>query len=89
MTVSIGIGVSELAQGGADELLRNADVAMYAAKSGGKARSVVFSPDMHLRALRRLDLENELRQAIEREEFRLHYQPLLEVATGAPPGSKH
>jgi Amt family ammonium transporter len=43
---------------------------------------VVFSPDMHLRALRRLDLETELRRAIEREEFRLHYQPVVEVSTG-------
>src|SRR5438093_265891 len=82
VTVSIGISISELARGGADELLRNADAAMYAAKSGGKARSIVFRPDMHLRALKRLDLEAELRRAVERNEFRLHYQPLVELETG-------
>ena len=82
VTVSIGISVSELAQGGADELLRNADAAMYTAKTRGKAHSVVFNPDMHLRALRRLDVEAELRRAIERKEFRLHYQPIVEVGSG-------
>ncbi len=81
VTASIGISISEVGQGGADELLRNADAAMYAAKSRGKARSVVFQPDMHVRALRRLDLEAELRRAIERGEFRLHYQPLVEVGS--------
>ena len=81
VSVSIGISISEMARGGADELLRNADAAMYTAKSRGGARSVVFRPDMHLRALRRLDLEGELRRAIERDEFRLHYQPLVEVET--------
>ena len=43
---------------------------------------MVFNPDMHLRALRRLDVEAELRRAIEREEFRLHYQPIVEVGSG-------
>jgi diguanylate cyclase (GGDEF)-like protein/PAS domain S-box-containing protein len=81
VTVSVGISVSELARGGTDELLRNADAAMYTAKNRGGARSVVFRPDMHLRALRRLDLEAELRRAIERDEFRLHYQPIVEMET--------
>jgi predicted signal transduction protein with EAL and GGDEF domain len=82
ITASVGISVSEVGQGGANELLRNADAAMYAAKSRGKGRSVMFQPDMHVRALQRLDLEAELRRAIEREEFRLHYQPLVEVESG-------
>ncbi len=47
VTVSVGISISELARGGADELLRDADAAMYTAKSAGGARSVVFRPDMH------------------------------------------
>jgi EAL domain-containing protein (putative c-di-GMP-specific phosphodiesterase class I) len=54
---------------------------MYTAKNRGGARSVIFRPDMHLRALRRLDLEAELRRAIERDEFRLHYQPIVEMQT--------
>ena len=82
MTASIGISVSQLSQGAADELLRNADAAMYVAKSRGKARSIVFRPDMHQRALKRLDLESELRRAIARDEFRLHYQPLVQPGTG-------
>ena len=77
VTVSVGISISELARGGADELLRDADAAMYTAKSAGGARSVIFRPDMHLRALRRLDLEGELRRAISNDEFRLHYQPII------------
>ena len=82
VTASIGISVSQLSQGVADELLRNADAAMYVAKSRGKGRSIVFRPDMHLRALKRLDLESELRRAIARDEFRLHYQPLVQPGTG-------
>jgi diguanylate cyclase (GGDEF)-like protein/PAS domain S-box-containing protein len=82
VTVSVGISISELAQGGADDLLRNADAAMYVAKSHGKGRSTVFRPAMHQRALQRLDLEAELRRAIERDEFRLHYQPLVELDSG-------
>jgi diguanylate cyclase (GGDEF)-like protein/PAS domain S-box-containing protein len=82
VTASIGISVSQLGDGGADELLRNADAAMYAAKSRGKGRSILFRPDMHLRALKRLDIEGQLRRAIDRDEFRLHYQPLVEPATG-------
>ena len=74
--------MSQLSDGAADELLRNADAAMYVAKSRGKGRSITFRPDMHVRALKRLDLESELRRAIARDEFRLHYQPLVEPATG-------
>ena len=79
VTVSVGISISELARGGADELLRDADAAMYTAKSAGGARSVIFRPDMHLRALRRLDLEGELRRAVSKDEFRLHYQPIIDL----------
>jgi diguanylate cyclase (GGDEF)-like protein/PAS domain S-box-containing protein len=79
VTVSVGISISELARGGTDELLRDADAAMYTAKSAGGARSIVFRPDMHLRALRRLDLEGELRRAISQEELRLHYQPIIDL----------
>jgi diguanylate cyclase (GGDEF)-like protein/PAS domain S-box-containing protein len=82
ITASVGISVSQLSQGAADELLRNADAAMYVAKSRGKGGAILFRPDMHLRALKRLDLESELRRAIARDEFRLHYQPLVQPGTG-------
>jgi diguanylate cyclase (GGDEF)-like protein/PAS domain S-box-containing protein len=86
VTVSIGISVSTLAHNGADELLRNADVAMYAAKNRGKGRFEVFEPDMHLTALRRLELEADLRRAIERNEFRVYYQPIVELQSGSIAG---
>jgi diguanylate cyclase (GGDEF)-like protein/PAS domain S-box-containing protein len=63
------------------ELLRNADIAMYRAKRQGKGRFAVFSRDMHRHAHRRLTLENELRQAVERREFRLYYQPIVDLKT--------
>jgi diguanylate cyclase (GGDEF)-like protein len=67
----------------ADELLRNADVAMYMAKSQGKNRFELFCPTMHSEMLRRLDLEAELRRAVETgDEFVLHYQPTVVLQTG-------
>jgi len=86
VTASIGISVSTLAHDGADELLRNADVAMYTAKNRGKDRYEMFEPDMHVTALRRLELEAELRRAIERSEFRVHYQPIVELESGRVAG---
>ena len=71
-----------LGNDGADELLRNADVAMYSAKNRGKGRFEVFEPDMHATAVKRLDLEAELRRAIDRDEFRVHYQPIVELENG-------
>jgi EAL domain-containing protein (putative c-di-GMP-specific phosphodiesterase class I) len=65
-----------------DELLRNADVAMYAAKAGGKDRYELFRPDMHADMLQRLELEAELRQAADRGQLVLHHQPILELASG-------
>lgn len=65
----------------ADDLIRNADVAMYAAKSGGKGRCAVFEPGMHERVVERQQLEADLRPALERGEFRVVYQPILELAT--------
>jgi diguanylate cyclase (GGDEF)-like protein/PAS domain S-box-containing protein len=81
---SIGISVAEPDDpvGSADELLRNADVAMYMAKEGGKARYQLFEPAMHDTALRRLELRAAMQRAIDHDEFRLFYQPVIELPTG-------
>ena len=68
------------------DVLRRADLAMYAAKSRGKDRSEVFNPSMDIRASERMELENDLRGAIEREEFEVHYQPLVDLRTGGIEG---
>ena len=81
-TVSIGIALSGPTHERAEDLLRHADLAMYRAKHKGKARYEVFEPSMNAAALRRLRLENELRQALERREFKVHYQPILRLDGG-------
>jgi diguanylate cyclase (GGDEF)-like protein len=82
VTTSVGIAINESASVSPNTLLRNADVAMYEAKKEGKARYKIFDPGMHAQALRRLEMENELRRAINHEEFRVHYQPKVSVDTG-------
>jgi diguanylate cyclase (GGDEF)-like protein/PAS domain S-box-containing protein len=82
VTTSVGIALSVAGSHGADELLRNADVAMYTAKERGKGRHVTFEPDMHAAILRRLELEADLRRALEREEFLVNYQPLMDLRSG-------
>jgi diguanylate cyclase (GGDEF)-like protein len=82
VSTSMGIALCEDANCEPDALLRNSDAAMYHAKREGKARCKVFSEDMHAQAMRRLELENELRLAIEREELKLHYQPKVLLSTG-------
>jgi diguanylate cyclase (GGDEF)-like protein/PAS domain S-box-containing protein len=83
---SVGIAVAdgETAQGGdgAEELLRNADVAMYMAKENGKGRYQLFEPAMHDTALKRLELKADLQRAVEHGEFELHYQPVIELDSG-------
>jgi len=64
-----------------EDLLRDADTAMYRAKMAGKARYAVFHPEMHLEALSVLELENDLRRAIKRNEFELFYQPIVKLAS--------
>ena len=72
----------------ADELLRMADMAMYAAKRNGKNRCSAYLDGMHARASRRLELRSQLSGAIERAEFKLHYQPLVEIADGSIVGAE-
>ena len=62
--------------------MRDADVAMYHAKSGGKARHEVFDADMHARALDRLGLESDLRHAVNQNDFEVHYQPIVLLDSG-------
>jgi diguanylate cyclase (GGDEF)-like protein len=82
VSTSMGIALCDDANCEPDALLRNSDVAMYHAKAEGKALYKVFSEDMHDQAMRRLELENDLRLAIEREELTLHYQPKVQLSSG-------
>jgi len=80
---SVGIEFAEAQGTRTDELLRNADVAMYVAKGKGKARYQLFEPSMHTAALRRLEIKADLRRAVEKDEFVLHYQPIVSLNGGA------
>jgi diguanylate cyclase (GGDEF)-like protein/PAS domain S-box-containing protein len=79
---SIGIATTRSRDHTADEVLRNADVAMYTAKSKGKNRLEVFEPGMHTAALTRLALKGDLERALERDEFALAYQPIVRLGGG-------
>ncbi|MEO5702819.1 MAG: EAL domain-containing protein [Gammaproteobacteria bacterium] len=81
-TASIGIAMSSAAYGLPEEMLRDANTAMYSAKSSGKANCEVFNASMHTNAAGRWNLEADLRRAVEREEFLIHYQPIVSVVTG-------
>jgi PAS domain S-box/diguanylate cyclase (GGDEF) domain len=78
-TVSIGIAVSAPHYVHPEELLRDADIAMYRAKAKGRAGFEVFQPGMHTHAVALLQLENDLRRAVERHELVLHYQPIVSL----------
>ncbi len=81
VTPSIGIVFSDPSHDLPEDLLRNADIAMYRAKEESKARYRMFAPSMESRVIERLRLENDLRRALERDEFRLHYQPVILLET--------
>lgn len=81
-TVSIGISLSGTGYEQPEDLLRNADIAMYRAKARGKACYEIFNTDMHVQIVERLQLENDLRRAIERQEFQVYYQPIVSLKTG-------
>ncbi len=80
--ISIGISLKDSDDVIADDLLRNADVAMYGAKSKGKNRFVVFEPAMHLNLLAQIELEKDLREAIDSNQLNLNYQPILSMQNG-------
>lgn len=81
-SASIGIALSATGYDQPEDLLRDADIAMYRAKSQGSTRYEIFNPEMHVRAVALLQLETDLRNALERQEFRLHYQPIVSLLTG-------
>ena len=81
VTASIGVTLGDASHQDASAILRDADVAMYRAKSEGKGKHVLFDASMHRDSLAGLELENDLRQALEKNELRLHYQPIVEMHT--------
>ncbi|BAZ93075.1 signal transduction protein [Thiohalobacter thiocyanaticus] len=85
---SIGISIYPDDGNDAQTLLRNADTAMYHAKEGGRGDFEFFSSDMNRRAVQRLKLENELRNALLRDEFRLLYQPQVDMRSGQVVGAE-
>ncbi len=77
VSASVGIAIGGVNGKQAADLLRDADLAMYQAKRSGKARYAVFEEEMNTRAIERLELEHDLRQALKRGEFRVYYQPQM------------
>ncbi len=86
VTASMGIAISSPSYESPEEVLRDADIAMYRAKVQGSASFAIFDETMHAQALARLQLETDMRKAIERMEFKVHYQPIIAVSTNSVVG---
>jgi diguanylate cyclase (GGDEF)-like protein len=86
ITASIGIATSATNYKSAEEVVRDADLAMYRAKLLGKSRSELYDETMHISAMMRLQIENDLRQALRNNEFVLHYQPIISLENQAISG---
>jgi diguanylate cyclase (GGDEF)-like protein len=84
--VSIGVTTSARGYSDVEQILRDADIAMYAAKAGNKNRYVVFSPAMHKDVVERVSLEAEIRKGMENGQFVLHYQPIVSLVDGSLAG---
>ena len=82
VSASIGIALSEAGAELAEDLLRSADTALYEAKSNGKGRHETFHPEMTARVWRRLELETDLRRALEAQELIVYYQPIVDLESG-------
>ena len=85
ITASVGVAMSS-GGGDAGELLRDADAAMYQAKARGPARCELFDKQMRQRAIERLEMENDLRRALDNDQLRIHYQPNIRVSDEAVVG---
>jgi len=81
-SASIGIAFSAPQYNNSEEIMRDADTAMYHAKARGKARHELFDAEMHAKALDRLGLENDLRHAVKSQDFEVHYQPIVSLTSG-------
>lgn len=82
VTASMGLALSTARQSQPEMLLRNADIALYQSKSNGKARRSVFDARLKKAAMERLELETDLRQALDFDQFEVHYQPILSLTDG-------
>jgi diguanylate cyclase (GGDEF)-like protein/PAS domain S-box-containing protein len=82
VSASVGMALGTPGQAQPDSLLRDADIALYQSKAAGKARHSIFDARLKKVAMERLELETDLRQAIELEQFEIHYQPILELSDG-------
>ena len=87
VAIATSVGIAFSGQGmvtgaDADELLRNADAAMYMAKENGKGHYQVFQPEMHAKALARLQLKTDIQRALDSGEFTLRYQPIMDLCRG-------
>ncbi|MEP7075469.1 MAG: EAL domain-containing protein, partial [Acidobacteriota bacterium] len=83
---SIGMALSTCGYKESEEIIRDADTAMYRAKEQGNGRFEIFDREMHARVISRLQLESDLRKAIERKEFEVYYQPIIELAANTISG---
>jgi diguanylate cyclase (GGDEF)-like protein/PAS domain S-box-containing protein len=88
VTTSIGVSVYPDDGLDAETLIKNADTAMYQAKENGRQSYQFFKPAMNVRAVERQSIEESLRRALERQEFALHYQPKIDLTTGAMAGAE-
>lgn len=82
ITVSIGIALSSKDYNSVNEIIRDADVAMYRAKALGRARYEIFDSKLHKSAMKLFELEADLRRAVDKKEFIVHYQPIILVSNG-------
>ncbi len=82
VTASIGVALSRDGGSLPEEIIRDADTAMYRAKKSGRAQHAVFDPEMHRETLRRMEIEQDLRVAIDNDRLRLHFQPQFRISSG-------